>query len=658
MGLFQNLLETYDKCQKVVGIARNDPDGEINENKTLLPVFHTTLRSEICVIINDKGDFLDAQRDNKVQTIIIPCTENSEGRSGKVTEENVNAHPLCDQIDYVSGLDEIKYNNYIKGLEKWKNFASGVSKIKLEALYTYISKKTMIIDLINKGVFKDAEFDFEGENKNINFEKIRKIGVRFCIQIPFDLKDKVWEDDDLRQSWIDYIKAQAVTDRNTDKDYLFDYISGVRVFKAASQHPKKINLATPNSKLVSCNDTSGFTFRGRFENQDQAIIIDFEQSQKMHQVLKWLINNYGYNIDTQSIIVWAVDDNTEPETTPYKNSCDLFEELESKKTNEELISEAETEIFADYSKKLNNYLLGYGKDSNITQHYRKICIAIFDAATPGRMGLTFYQELNEKKYLENIVKWHNETSYYLTAWIKESDNNPNKKSKPVAYVGAPSFDDIIFAVYGNPRSQNDRTYQIFKRKMRKQLLECMFGNFPFPKNIVEQAAARASNPLSFTDKNNSFSVSDWRKSLGISCALARKYIKQQKKEEIKMELEEKRNDRDYLYGRLLAIADKLENFALYKSEKKDERATNAVRLMNAFSVKPYQTWLILYNQITPYINQLKGANFYRSLIDEVMVLFKAGDYESNKPLSPLYLLGYSAQYRALSNKKEENNNVE
>ena len=126
-----------------------------------------------------------------------------------------------------------------------------------------------------------------------------------------------------------------------------------------------------------------------------------------------------------------------------------------------------------------------------------------------------------------------------------------------------------------------------------------------------------------------------------------------------MELEEKRQDRDYLFGRLLAVADKMESVALYKQDKSNQRATNAVRLMSSFAVKPFSTWLVLYNQLLPYRNQLQGAGYYQSIIDSIMVLFKSGDYEenNNKPLSALYLLGYSAQNRTLNNKnknKEEN----
>lgn len=168
-------------------------------------------------------------------------------------------------------------------------------------------------------------------------------------------------------------------------------------------------------------------------------------------------------------------------------------------------------------------------------------------------------------------------------------------------------------------------------------------------------AIRASHPMSFMDGNGAFSKNDWIKSINITCALARKYYKQQK-EEIELELDERRTDRDYLFGRLLSVADKMEDYALYKSGIK--RPTNAVKLMSSFQVKPYSTWGQLFTQLIPYKNQLGGAGYYQSLIDDIMALFQNGDYENNLPLSPLYLLGYSAQNRAISCKHKNNENLE
>lgn len=638
MGLFQNLLETYEKCSEAVGIVLVDKQGNVNEKKTLLPICHMTFKSEICITLDNLGHFVSANRDAKATTIIIPCTENSAGRSNGIV-----SHPLCDQIDYVGGINEEKAEDYLSGLSSWQdNF------IELNAIHAYVSRGTMINDLINHNIFKDSEYQISkggNEQKQLDIEKIRKIGIRFSVQLDGNTIN-VWESVELRDAWIKHILGSTACDNLN-----FDYLSGEVVNQIASQHPKNINSYTGNAKLLSCNDTSGFTFRGRFAEQDDAVIVDYVQSQKMHQMLRWLIANHGYAVDSQVVVAWAVDSNTEVKVKPQDNSFDIFWKMEEAKTNADIMSATKLEIYAEYSKKLRGILQGYGNTNYLQTHSRKICIAVFDAATTGRMGLVFYQDLSENSYLESIVNWHNDTSYYLTAWKKETDEKDKDKYTPIHFIGAPSYDDILFAVYG--KSRGDKSYDILKKKTRKQLLECMFGNFAFPKSMVEMAANRASRPLAFTDSNGRFNEGDWERAISITCALVRKYYKQQK-EEIQLELDIGRTDRDYLFGRLLSVADKLERTALYKADKQDARATNATRLMSAFQIKPYSTWGQLYNQLIPYKNQLNGAVYYQSLIDSIMVLFKEGDYEKNSPLSPLYLLGYSAQNRVLSlNKKNE-----
>lgn len=632
-------METYDKCSEAVGITQVDADGNINEKKTLLPIFHMTFKSEICITINRFGEFVSASRDNKETTIIIPCTESSSGRSSGVV-----AHPLCDRLDYVGGINEEKSTAYLSQLNEWKKDIP-----ELNAIYSYVLGNTMLHDLLASGIFKNVEFQSIDEQQ-LDYEEVRKIGVRFSVQ--FDDKIvNVWESTDLRNAWIQHISDYA------SDTVCFDYLSGEPVHAIATQHPKNINSLTGNAKLLSCNDTSGFTFRGRFADQNDAVIVDYISSQKMHQMLRWLIANYGYTADSQVIITWGVDSDTEVRAKPQDSSYDLFESMPDIKTDADILSQASSQIYGEYAVELKRLLQGYGKADNIKEHSRKICIAVFDAATTGRMGVVFYQELFENEYLEKIVNWHTDTSYFLTAWKKEKDEKGKDKNIPVHYIGAPSYDDILFAVYG--KSHGDKSYDILKKKVRKQLLECMFGNFAFPKSMILMAANRASHPMKFTDSNGKFSENDWKRSVNITCALTRKYYKQQK-EEIPLELDMNRTDRDYLYGRLLSVADKLERTALYKADKQDTRATNATRLMAAFQVKPYSTWGQLYNQLIPYKNQLNGAVYFQSLIDSILALFKDGEYEDNSPLSPLYLLGYSAQNRAfLKNsieKTEEINN--
>ncbi|MFP3648305.1 type I-C CRISPR-associated protein Cas8c/Csd1, partial [Paraburkholderia sp. SIMBA_054] len=91
-----------------------------------------------------------------------------------------------------------------------------------------------------------------------------------------------------------------------------------------------------------------------------------------------------------------------------------------------------------------------------------------------------------------------------------------------------------------------------------------------PLDIVKSAYQRASNPVSMDNW-------EWEKTLSITCALLNK------QEGCQVALDTENMDRDYLFGRLLAIADVMERRALGSGEM---RASNALRYMNAFSKHP------------------------------------------------------------------------
>ena len=62
---------------------------------------------------------------------------------------------------------------------------------------------------------------------------------------------------------------------------------------AAVQHPKGIIPVNGNAKLISANDTSGFTYRGRFSEEWQAASVGYMASQKAHNALRWLASDQG-----------------------------------------------------------------------------------------------------------------------------------------------------------------------------------------------------------------------------------------------------------------------------------------------------------------------------------------------------------------------------
>ena len=116
-----------------------------------------------------------------------------------------------------------------------------------------------------------------------------------------------------------------------------------------------------------------------------------------------------------------------------------------------------------------------------------------------------------------------------------------------------------------------------------------------------------------------------------------------------MTLERDRKTRDYLYGRLLALAEHLEGRALYVAGER--RDTNAGKLMQRFAERPHSTWLTIETSLTPYKTRLraKRPGFLRDVereMDEVACSFKTEDFLSDRRLTGEFLLGYHCQRAA------------
>ena len=122
-----------------------------------------------------------------------------------------------------------------------------------------------------------------------------------------------------------------------------------------------------------------------------------------------------------------------------------------------------------------------------------------------------------------------------------------------------------------------------------------------------------------------------------------------------MALDESRKTRDYLYGRLLALADSLEQWALNLNKAEENRQTNAARLMQRFADHPFSTWRTIELSLAPYKARLGGQSQKRqALIDKVHSMFDpSDDYTSDKKLSGEFLLGYHCQREDLKPKNDD-----
>jgi CRISPR-associated protein Csd1 len=117
-----------------------------------------------------------------------------------------------------------------------------------------------------------------------------------------------------------------------------------------------------------------------------------------------------------------------------------------------------------------------------------------------------------------------------------------------------------------------------------------------------------------------------------------------------MALEEDRTTRDYLFGRLLAIAENIEERALHLA--KEKRDTNAARLMHRFADHPCSTWRNIELALIPYKTRLRTNRpavllVRDKLLDAVIGMFSGEDFTSDSKLSGEFLLGYHCQRQAL-----------
>ena len=615
------MTETYDRVSYIAGI----PDENRN---ALLPPNHMTAKTDLCVTLDGDGIFRRAEA--SPLTIVIPCTENSASRTNSPAP-----HPLHDQLAYLA-LDDRKHDLYLAQLATWSPLHA-----KVAAVHKYIKGGTLLDDLQGAHIqINIEEYDERGEKKDEEGlkkerDRVNRLFVRFSVEIPGDLKQNLWEDADIAKEW------QRHCSVSQSNNATLCYATGTIAFPAI-KHPKGINPTTNGAKLISCNDETNYTYKGRFNKAEQANAISADASHKAHAMLKYLIATQGYKCDTQAIIAWNIEDGASlPNPFASSDEYGIYDDEDVKKTENDKLIQARGQLGTDFAKKLRAALYGMGNIRDLDNSACRAAIIAVDAATTGRMGITFYQDLTQNEYVDRLINWHETCSW----WFRKDRRE---------FIAAPSSDRIIAVVYGEQQGEG---YNKIKKQALERLLHHIVCGEPLNHSWISAAVARVSNPFSYTRQDGGWDKGKWENAFNVACAISRKYYGQ-KGRRIDLELEKTCTDRSYLFGRLLAIADRIENHARYLQTGKgdtDKRPTNAVRYMTAFASKPLRTWRLIFNQLNPYIQRLNGAEWYQGQIDEIMSLFNPEAY-NDKPLDGKYLLGYSLQRRALYTTSEGSRN--
>lgn len=622
MSWITKLNETYDNCSSVVG--------KPIEDLTLLPIAHSTQNAQIEIVIDKNGNFLRANIVDKEDNVtVIPVTEDSSSRSN-----GISPHPLCDKLIYVAGdLEKYIEKNcyqyhqvYMDALKKWCQ--SPYRHEKIVAIYEYLNKETVISDLCNANVLLLTEDNILDDKTKIATIAQTDAFIRFVIEEVGNSEQEscVWKDKEVYDSFLRYYM-----DSFSEKDLC--YVSGEYTF-CSEKHPSKIRHTGDKSKLISANDTSGILFRGRFDKKEEANSISYEVSQKAHNALKWLIKKQGFSIGEMVFLAWGTQSVQIPNI--LKDTVSIWDSEELNMDLQNLVSEKHVETEKIYANKLSQAI--FRDNVHLNENENVVCMML-EAATTGRLAITYYKELNGSEFYKNLVKWHQGCEWMQRYKVVDS------KLKP--FIGAPALRDIISTVWG----VEQKNFLVVKDNIEKsamaRLLPCIIEGRQIPFDIVRKSVLNASKPMGYSKFNRG-------KILSISCSLIKKYYNDKvKKEEWSMALQEERTDRDYLYGRLLALAQKVEMSA----SKNFDRDTNAERYMSAFQKHPCSTWVVITKKLQPYLKSLGNkGNYYKRKMAELIDQFEVNQFENNKALSGTYLLGYSSQMNDRNKTKQEEEN--
>jgi CRISPR-associated protein Csd1 len=645
MGWLERCYQTYEKNLAQVG----KPSASIRygwDAPTLLPVAHTTQKVNVEVSLSANGDFCTARvLRSEEMTTVIPCTEESSARtSGAVP------HPLVDKLQYIAGdyaawggTKKPMWTKYLDQLQAWCDSPFGLEPV--QAVLTYLKKGCLIRDLVScKILFADAEghllkkWNGDKEDMPPIFQSITggdqsEAFVRFQVD-----GDDLSSDPAIWGSYTQYYLS-------TLKDTGICYIQG-REMPVSLLSPYKIRNAGDRAKLISSNDSSNFTFRGRFDNAEEALSIGYETTQKAHSALRWLVGRQGVQNGAQTILVWGTENEPIPPVTG--DAYDLVACSRNDLDDDDDDLGSPYEAAADLPQTREAFAAEFNKAVQGYRHalsaHSQVSVMVLDSATPGRLSIRYYRELQGSRLMDSITDWHKTFGWELRYRRLQTQENGKKKSIPIVFVGAPAPADIAAAAYG---AKVDKK---LKQQTIERLLPCITEGRPFPKDIMLAAARRAANGIA---------LEPWEvsKNRSIACALIKGYHHRNLKEEYTMALDETCNDRSYLFGRILACAEQLEQYAIYNTAgDKGSRPTNALRYEVAYTQHPAKTLALLRKQVEPYLERLikaRKSTYASDLMLQLIARIPAEQF-NDQPLTELYLLGYACQRAEFFKKADAN----
>lgn len=627
MALLKTLVETYDVYADLAGVDKNS-------QAVLLPISHSTFNAQVEVIIDQAGNFIDAQKLEKGRDAItiIPVTEDSAARSSGIAP-----HPLCDKLCYIAGdytsyagdNKEEYFKAYIEQLRGWAE--SSDTHPMVQAVYQYLMKRSLIHDLV---MSKVLELDDNGKLTDQN--KIQGLGqtganVRFRI-FGNCMPQEVWKNQELYKKYVEYYQHKSGEKK-------LCYVSG-KMEICSDKHPSKIRNSADKAKLISGNDESGFTYRGRFTTKEQAVSIGYDTSQKAHNALRWLIQKQGYTRDESAIVFFMVNrdmqvpDMMKDSINAYQgiDGFDFdFDDFDTYETSNEVKRDTGKYFAEQFNKAVNGYAGKIKADD-------RVAVVALDAATTGRLSVVYYDEIGAKQYMDAVLNWQQHCRWRRSVKVGTAEES----KKRITCECTPSPRDMALAAFGIQRSEWLEADGKLIRSTVKRLLPCITREgCEIPLDLIRAAAVRASMPQTMSD------FVWYNDVLCVVCAMIR-FRYEQGGKTMDNFLNDNAEDRNVLFGRLLAVYDYMEQRAMFEYDEngkvKERRTTNAKRYWNAYSSRPARTSKTIKENLVAYERKLKDYELmkFEEWTGEIMFHLDESKF-NNKALTEMYLPAYYQQ---------------
>ena len=601
MSWTSELLNLYERHEDEAGVISG-------KAPVLLPVAHVSLKATTDVCISESGDFVTAKRLEKgEETTIVPVTIDSATRGS-----GIFPMPLHDKLIYTAGdYDTVSktsgsdyHKAYMEQLDAWCQDSSCPEHVR--AVYAYLKKGTLVKDLMASEAFGKPE-DF----------------IRFAVVDENGEIDRLYENRAVMQSWISYYTG-SLTEQGIDS------ITG-KMTAVSGKQPNSVRYPGDKAKIISANDKQGFTYRGIFKEASDAATVGYVESQKVHNALRWIIAKQGWRNQSEAYACFSNDDIPLPDLSEGSFDFVSTANLPIDTTSE------------DYAHRLRQAVHGYEQNLNPDSKVVIIGVDTADGAGQGRLAITYYDEQAGASFFQNIEMWYSDCRWVKKRWTEDKKLYYSEET--------PSLYEIAVAVYGTPSGDRIMVDDHAVKRLTKRLIPCITEGRPLPQDLVSAAVRNASRPYVYTQNNQ-------ERLLFATLALVRKTIKEKKKGAEPMALDRNRKDRDYLFGRLLAVYDHIESRSLYL-EKKD-RETNAIKLWSSYVATPARITDLLEQKTAGYLSKLSGGAraFYASLKGEIINALAETNAFNNRPLGEAYLLGYYAQREELRTRKNDNLNEE